>query len=120
MYSWVANAYPLVICALAVATRPLRRTSVDSGAQAAVAEGTLMSRRPAVVGVAVLVTVAGYAAPGAAGYERPGPTSLVSVSSSGQTANKGDGWSGPVVSADGRYVAFSSPASNLASNDTNG
>ncbi|HWP32099.1 MAG TPA: hypothetical protein VNK96_10315 [Fimbriimonadales bacterium] len=47
-----------------------------------------------------------------------GKTTLVSVSSSGA---QGDYWSQePSISADGRYVAFSSLASNLVSGDTNG
>ena len=52
-----------------------------------------------------------------------GETERVSVSSTGQEGN-GDstgpygGW--PVVSADGRYVAFWSEASNLVAGDTNG
>ena len=45
-------------------------------------------------------------------------TTRVSVSSSGA---QGNGLSGsPSISADGRYVAFSSEASNLVANDTNG
>jgi Tol biopolymer transport system component len=47
-----------------------------------------------------------------------GTTELVSVSSSGQVANGGS--AKPVISADGRYVAFTSGASNLVANDTNG
>ena len=45
-------------------------------------------------------------------------TTRVSVSSSGAQANE-QSWS-PAISADGRYVAFLSDASNLVSNDTNG
>jgi Tol biopolymer transport system component len=47
-----------------------------------------------------------------------GTTELVSVDSSGNQANGGS--SGPFISADGRYVAFSSWASNLVPGDTNG
>jgi Tol biopolymer transport system component len=47
-----------------------------------------------------------------------GITSRVSVSSNGTETN-GDS-SDPVVSNDGRYVAFTSEASNLVSGDTNG
>ena len=47
-----------------------------------------------------------------------GPTTRVSVSSAGQEGNNGSGW--PVISADGRYVAFTSYASNLVEDDTNG
>jgi len=44
-------------------------------------------------------------------------TERVSLSSGGQQANAGSG--DPAVSADGRFVAFSSAASNLVANDTN-
>jgi Tol biopolymer transport system component len=48
-----------------------------------------------------------------------GTTRRVSVSSSGAQAN--GWWSGfPAISADGRYVAFESNASNLVAGDTNG
>ncbi len=48
-----------------------------------------------------------------------GTTTLVNVSSRGEQAN-GYSWIGPnAVSADGRYVAFTSDASNLARGDTN-
>jgi hypothetical protein len=43
---------------------------------------------------------------------------LVSLSSQGQPGN--DGSFGPSISATGRFVAFSSAATNLASSDTNG
>jgi Tol biopolymer transport system component len=46
-----------------------------------------------------------------------GTTRLVSVTSNGLQAN--DGSSYPSISADGRYVAFRSPASNLVRGDTN-
>ena len=46
-----------------------------------------------------------------------GQTTLVSVSSSGEQGNGGSGK--PSISADGRFVAFSSQASNLVSGDTN-
>ena len=46
-----------------------------------------------------------------------GVTERVSVSSTGE---QGNGWSeNPAISADGRYVAFWSNASNLVSGDTN-
>jgi len=46
-----------------------------------------------------------------------GTTELVSVSSRG---GQGNGFSsGPALSADGRFVAFSSVASNLVPGDTN-
>ncbi len=47
-----------------------------------------------------------------------GQTTRVSVASNG---TQGNGWSRtPSLSADGRYVAFGSDASNLVPNDTNG
>src|SRR5207253_2878782 len=47
-----------------------------------------------------------------------GTTERVSLSSTG---NQGDGWSsGPSLSADGRFVAFTSGATNLVPGDTNG
>ena len=48
-----------------------------------------------------------------------GTTDRVSVSSAGQQGNYGDSW-GPSLSADGRFVAFGSYASNLVAGDTNG
>lgn len=45
-------------------------------------------------------------------------TQLVSINSSGEPGNSGSFT--PAISADGRYVAFHSRASNLAENDTNG
>ena len=47
-----------------------------------------------------------------------GTTRRVSVSSSGQEANGSSLW--PRISADGRYVAFVSVATNLVGNDANG
>jgi Tol biopolymer transport system component len=49
---------------------------------------------------------------------RTGGATRVSVSSAGEQGNR-DSWS-PFISADGRYVAFSSQASNLVPGDTNG
>jgi Tol biopolymer transport system component len=46
-----------------------------------------------------------------------GTTELVSVSSTGQQGNLGAG--GPVISDDGRYVAFVSGSTNLVPNDSN-
>ena len=47
-----------------------------------------------------------------------GTTERVSVASDGTQANGGGGW--PAISADGRFVAFYSGASNLVPGDTNG
>ena len=47
-----------------------------------------------------------------------GTTELVSVSSAGEQANGDSG--DPSISADGRFVAFASGASNLVAGDTNG
>jgi Tol biopolymer transport system component len=47
-----------------------------------------------------------------------GQTTLVSVSTSGVQGNTGS--ERPVISADGRYVAFSTESSNLVADDTNG
>jgi len=50
-----------------------------------------------------------------------GKTTRVSVSSDGVGANGYSSWdSRPAISADGRYVAFASDASNLVPGDTNG
>lgn len=48
----------------------------------------------------------------------PGTTTCVSISSSGAQANSYS--NGPAISAEGRYVAFESRATNLVSGDTNG
>src|SRR5204863_9687262 len=48
-----------------------------------------------------------------------GTTTLLSVNHSGGAAGNGASTS-PVISADGRYVAFVSAASDLVANDTNG
>ncbi|MBI3597906.1 MAG: PD40 domain-containing protein [Nitrospirae bacterium] len=46
-----------------------------------------------------------------------GETTRISVDSAGMNANGQSGW--PAISADGKYVAFSSKANNLVSGDTN-
>jgi Tol biopolymer transport system component len=48
----------------------------------------------------------------------PSPTTVVSVNSDGTQGNGGS--FAPSISADGRYIAFSSEATNLVANDTNG
>jgi len=50
-------------------------------------------------------------------HRRTGTTTRVSVRSSGRQANRRSGW--PAISADGRYVAFTSLANNLVRGDTN-
>jgi Tol biopolymer transport system component len=47
-------------------------------------------------------------------------TDRVNVDSLGNQGNGDSGWLGPTMSADGRYVAFDSGASNLVAGDTNG
>ncbi len=49
-----------------------------------------------------------------------GTTELISVPSSGSTGNSNSGKTGIDVSRDGRYVVYSSEATNLVSGDTNG
>jgi hypothetical protein len=51
-----------------------------------------------------------------------GETTRVSISSSGEEGDgiSGNTYSSPSISADGRFVAFASAASNLVSGDTNG
>ena len=49
-----------------------------------------------------------------------GTTERVSVSSTGVQGNGPSGFGGVAISADGRFVAFDSPATNLVPGDTNG
>jgi Tol biopolymer transport system component len=77
--------------------------------------------RPALAALALAaVVVAGGTSPAAA--RTPKTTSLVSVNAAGDSS--GNQTSGlprsPGISADGRYVVFSSAASDLVANDTNG
>lgn len=48
-----------------------------------------------------------------------GQTTLVSVNSQGMQGTGGSSWN-PVISADGRFVSFTSTTNNLVSNDNNG
>jgi Dockerin type I domain/WD40-like Beta Propeller Repeat len=64
-----------------------------------------------------LLDVLSVAASGEPAYTRPGRTERVSVASDGSPGNGSSG--SPSISADGRYVAFDSTASNLVPNDSN-
>jgi hypothetical protein len=85
------------------------------------------SRQPSISGDGRLVAFMSYAnnlAAGDAGHldvfihnRDAGLTECVSVSSSSQIGNADSNW--PSVSADGRWVAFASAATNLVSGDTN-
>src|SRR5215216_1807303 len=64
-------------------------------------------------GIALLLTV-GLLSPGTALAHPPGVTERVSVDSAGNEGNDSSGFlSGPAISADGRFVAFDSTATNL-------
>jgi len=65
-----------------------------------------------------MLLLASAVLPAAAAPARAGSTERVSVSSTGEQANA-DSFN-PALSADGRFVAFSSFADNLARGDTNG
>src|SRR5690242_7876926 len=67
----------------------------------------------ALASVSVAIVVLGAAPPASAAG-----TALVSADSSGNQANGAS--LDPAISADGRFVAFESAASNLAPSDTNG
>jgi Tol biopolymer transport system component len=49
-----------------------------------------------------------------------GATTSISTDANGKPGNQGSGGGGVSISADGRYVAFASDASNLVPDDTNG
>jgi Tol biopolymer transport system component len=54
-------------------------------------------------------------------YLKDMQTGALTCCSTNASGTQGDDWSiGPVVSSDGRYVAFRSQATNLVANDTNG
>jgi hypothetical protein len=65
----------------------------------------------------LLVVAAAALVSGARTNASPGTTERVSVDSAGNEGN-GHSW-GAAISADGRYVAFHSQASNLVIGDTN-
>jgi Tol biopolymer transport system component len=84
----------------------------------------------ALLGLAVITRVASFvAAPprlvpllaialASTGLAQSGSTVRVSVDSNGQAGNASSSW--PSISADDRYVAFSSASTNLVAGDTNG
>src|SRR5437867_3390116 len=114
----------LVTPARAAAGTP-ERVSVDSAGN----EGNGGSGGPAISADGRFVAFASYASnlvPGDTNgvadvfvHDRQtGITERVSVDSAGNEGNGGS--SGPAISADGRFVAFASSASNLVPGDTNG
>jgi Tol biopolymer transport system component len=105
---------------------PVERVSVDSSALQAVGGA---SQLPAISAdgrfVAFASSATNLVADDTNGFQDifvrdvvAGTTSRVSVSTSGGQANGGS--DSPAISADGRYVAFSSSATNLVTGDTNG
>jgi Tol biopolymer transport system component len=77
-------------------------------------EKMIIRRLVAIAGLGLLLATTG-AGPAAAAERSP---SRISVSSTGAQANASS--SNPALSADGRYVAFYSDATNLVPGDTNG
>ena len=69
------------------------------------------------VTVAVLVALATIAFARSSGGAAPGSTERVSLDGAGVEGNAFSGY--PAISADGRFVSFSSDATNLVSGDTN-
>ncbi|MEZ4103490.1 MAG: hypothetical protein R3B55_02995 [Candidatus Paceibacterota bacterium] len=54
-------------------------------------------------------------------YDRTTDTvEIINVSNTGEQSNGSSLYTEPIISSNGRYVAFSSDASNLVPNDTNG
>ncbi len=81
----------------------------------------MKTRRRIVASFVIVITLLGLLASGNASpiaAQGPGITERVSVAPNGTQGNLWSG--GPSISADGRYVAFRSYASNLVSGDSNG
>jgi Tol biopolymer transport system component len=68
--------------------------------------------------IIIVAVVAGVLLSGRPAQASPGTTTRVSVDSAGNEGNSYS-WDGPAISADGRFVAFGSVASNLVLEDTN-
>ncbi len=94
------------------------RVSVDSGG----AQGNSYSDDPSISADGRYVAFASHAwlSDIFVRDRQSGTTELVSVATGGAQANGDSGWYGLSISADGRYVAFTSVASNLVPGDTNG
>jgi Tol biopolymer transport system component len=74
--------------------------------------------RRAVLALASIALAAGL--PAATAYPRPATVERVSLANNGQQENDGPPeWDAPSITADGRYVAFVSKATNLVAGDTN-
>ena len=71
-----------------------------------------------VIRILILICLVAALSPGGLAFAAPGDTARVSVDSGGVQSN-GESFL-PTISADGRYVAFYSDASDLVSGDTNG
>jgi len=128
----VATVLALALLLLAVNGRPslalpgtTERVSVDSTGN----EGNGDSVSPTISGDGRYVAFSSWASnlvPSDTNYSddvfvhdrQTGATERVSVDSAGGQSNGDSGW--PVISGDGRYVAFGSGASNLISGDTSG
>jgi len=84
-----------------------------------------LARRPALVSALAVIALTSIAGPsGAAPYLRPSKTVLVTTGYDGRQATERGttiGVSSPdlAVSASGRFIAFSSPATNIVAKDTN-
>jgi Tol biopolymer transport system component len=108
-------------------TGKTRQVSVSSGGK----QGNKFSSGPAISADGRFVAFESYAAnlvPGDTNgwYDvfvhdrQTGTTRRVSVSSAGVQSNGDSGWESVAISAHGRFVAFSSEATNLVPGDTNG